>query len=127
MFRSLRYHGCRAEGRAQARAGGRQPFSIYTDRRLAAMRGMRAPMVVKDNSVADPLAGLSPAREGMQIDALVFYRTPQPLDKSASLADPPKKTAKDFREKFWYPKRCAVRDGLVNGSNHSGIARWVTP
>ncbi len=81
MFRSLRYQGCRAEVRAQARAGGRQPFSIYTDRRPATMGGMRAPMVVEGHPVADPLAGLPPAREGMQIDALVFQRAPQPLDK----------------------------------------------
>ena len=62
------------EGRAQARAGGRQPFSIYTDRRLAAMRGMRAPVIIEGHPVADPLAGVAPAGEGMQIDALVLQR-----------------------------------------------------
>jgi hypothetical protein len=58
------------EGRAQARAGGRQSYSIYTDRRLAAMRGMRAPMIVEAHPVTDPLTGLEPpekaCRYGLQ-------------------------------------------------------------
>ena len=62
------------EGRAQARAGGRQPFSIYTDRRPAAMRGMRTAVVVEDHPAADHLAGVAPAGEGMQVDALVLQR-----------------------------------------------------
>src|SRR3546814_5882597 len=45
------------------------------------MGGMRAPMVIKGHPPADPLAGLAPAREGVQVDALVLYRAPQPLDK----------------------------------------------
>jgi hypothetical protein len=60
------------EGWAQARAGGRQPFSMYPDRRLAAMCGMRALVVVEGHPVADSLTSLAPTREGMQIDALVF-------------------------------------------------------
>ena len=58
----------------QARAASRQPFSIYPDWRLAAMRGMRTAVVVEDHPVADPLAGVAPAGEGMQIDALVLQR-----------------------------------------------------
>src|SRR3546814_10389628 len=45
------------------------------------MGGMRAPMVIKGHPPADPLAGLAPAREGVQVDALVLQRAPQPLDK----------------------------------------------
>lgn len=69
------------EGRAQAPAGGRQPFSIYPDRRLAAMRGMRAPMIVEAHPVTDPLTGFAPAPEGMQVDALILQRAPQPFDE----------------------------------------------
>jgi len=38
-------------------------------------------MVVEGHPPADPLAGLAPAREGMQVGALVLQRAPQPLDK----------------------------------------------
>ena len=79
MFRSLCYQGCRVEGRAQARAGDRQLFSIYLDWRLAAMRGMRTPMIVEAHPVTDSLTGFPPAREGMQVNALVFQRAPQPF------------------------------------------------
>jgi hypothetical protein len=69
MFRFLRYQGCRVEGRAQARARGQQPFSIYTeytDRRFAAMRGMRTAVVIEDHPVIDSSAGVAPTGEGMQ-------------------------------------------------------------
>ena len=38
-------------------------------------------MIVEDHPVADPLTGLPPAREGMQVDALVLQRAPQPFDE----------------------------------------------
>ena len=62
----------------QARVGGRQPFSIYTDRRLAAIRAMRPPVVYPRTN---PLAGLPPAGEGVHLDALVLQRVPQPFDE----------------------------------------------
>ena len=39
-------------------------------------------MVVEAHPVANPLSGLAAAREGMQIDALVFERAPQPFDEN---------------------------------------------
>ncbi len=38
-------------------------------------------MIVEDHPVADPLTGLPPAREGMQVDALVLQRAPQPFNE----------------------------------------------
>ena len=38
------------------------------------MRGMRTAVVVEDHPVADPLAGIAPAGEGTQVDALVLQR-----------------------------------------------------
>ena len=45
------------------------------------MGAVRASMIVEGDPRADPLACFSPAREGMQVDALVFERTPEPLDE----------------------------------------------
>ena len=38
-------------------------------------------MIVEAHPVTDPLSGLEPAREGMQVDALIFQRAPQPFDE----------------------------------------------
>ena len=38
-------------------------------------------MIVEDHPVADPLTRLPPAREGMQVNALVLQRAPQPFDE----------------------------------------------
>jgi hypothetical protein len=57
------------EDPAHARAEGQQPFSIYTDRRHAAMRSVRAPMIAKAHPVTYPLKGFLPTREGIQVDA----------------------------------------------------------
>src|SRR3546814_15769274 len=55
-------------------------------------------------SPADPLAGLAPAREGVQVDALVLQRAPQPLDK-------------DVVGSRDHPSRCARRpaSGVASG------------
>jgi hypothetical protein len=62
----------RLEGRAQARAGDRQSIQIYTGRCRTTMRGVRAPVVVEVDPVADTHARILPAGEGMQVDAFVL-------------------------------------------------------
>jgi hypothetical protein len=51
---------------------GQQPFSIYTDRRHAAMRSVRVPRIVEAHLVTYPLTGYLPTQEGTQVDALVL-------------------------------------------------------
>ena len=38
-------------------------------------------MIVEAHPVTGPLTGFAPAREGMQIDALLLQRAPQPFDE----------------------------------------------
>ena len=38
-------------------------------------------MIVEAHPVTDPLTGFAPAPEGMQVDALVLQRAPQPFDE----------------------------------------------
>ena len=88
------------EGRAQARTASRQPFSIYPDRRRAAMRGMRAPVIVEDHPVADSLTGLTTAREGVQIDALVLEAAPQTFNEDI-IEKPAAPIHRDGRHPAW--------------------------
>ncbi len=45
------------------------------------MGGVRTPVIVDVDPSIDPISGIAPAREGVQIDALVFEGSPKPLDK----------------------------------------------
>ena len=52
------------------------------------MGGMGLVMVVEVDPPADPGPGVAPAREGVQVDALVFEGPPRPLDKDIA-EEPP--------------------------------------
>ena len=53
-----------------------------------------ASMIVEDDPLAGPLSSLPAAREGMQRDALVFERAPQPLDEDV-VEEPPASVHRD--------------------------------
>src|SRR5712691_2254922 len=82
------------------------------------MRGMRAPMIVEDHPVADSLTSLPPAREGVQIDALVLQRAPQPLDEDV-VEEPTASIHRDAYPGLSQPLRPRPRRELAASADRS--------
>lgn len=111
MFRSLR----------------RQPISIYIDRILTAMGGMRTAVGEKEHPVVDPLAGVAPAGEGMQIDVLILQRASQPFDEAVDpVSSAIRRPLPAFRGSPWRMSRTFQRR-FRNRRGSGGIRRWHGP
>jgi hypothetical protein len=57
-------------------------------RRLPAMGGMRPLVIVEGHPTADPGLGLRAGRPCVQVNAVLFQRTPKPFDKDVVDAAP---------------------------------------